>query len=410
MKNKIAKYEEGPIAKRLFAAIMDAVVFIFVFFGLALWVFTPIANAGLGYQDANDLGRRYHLASHLYLAQKTNDDGIIVNVAVKDSTGNMLDYSEATLYNYVTDDVSFYIDHLYYYYHNYKTGTDIELPAPTLTKTFDAFEDHFVAPDYNTPINGVLPVNLYTDTWFAEIILNIGNDNSLFKIDSSKETFVESIVLVDEAKKDDAITYLRNEAYEAASELYYSPYFQEIEKTVEAIQIFIFFPSFALSFFIFYLLVPLLMKDGETFGKKVCHLAVISIDGYKAKKRQIVFRQVLLFLAISFCAVVVGIGVTSFAIMALGVFILFILTLISKQKRSPHDYAAFTIVVDSIHSTWFKDQADEERHQKEIEDNMAKYRKYVPENKNLIQVGSEIVDENLKKEIEEDKKKSESEK
>ena len=69
---KISKYEPSPIAKRLFAGIMDAAVFIFVFLGLALWVFTPLSNPLFQYQDTVNIGRRYHLSSHLYLPQKIN--------------------------------------------------------------------------------------------------------------------------------------------------------------------------------------------------------------------------------------------------------------------------------------------------------------------------------------------------
>ena len=100
-----------------------------------------------------------------------------------------------------------------------------------------------------------------------------------------------------------------------------------------------------------------------------------------------------------------GIGLTSFAIMAAGVVLLFIGTLIPKNKRSIFDYAAYTIVIDSIHSVWFKNKEDEARHQQELEDNMSKYKKYIPENPNLIQVGSTIVDEKLKREIEQEKSK-----
>ena len=147
------------------------------------------------------------------------------------------------------------------------------------------------------------------------------------------------------------------------------------------------------------------MKDGQTLGKKTMNIAVISIDGYAAKKRQILFREILLFIVIGVLGVVVGIGLTSLAVIAVGVVLLFIGTLIPKNKRSIFDYAAFTIVIDSLHSVWFKTKEEEERHERELEDNMAKYKKYVPDNPNLIQVGSKIVDEKLLKEIEEEKSK-----
>lgn len=409
MSDKISKFEYAPLAKRVFAAIMDGAVFMFVFLLMALWVFRPIANAGLGYRETSELGYRYQLASHLYLAEKQDDNGNKVVVEVKDSTGDLLDYKVETLYYYTGEDISFYVGRVYYYYHNYKTGTDIELPQNTETKTWDAIADHFVSPDYKTPINGVLPVKYYTNDWFSKNVLELDKAETYFKIDDTKTDYVQSIVLIDEAKKADALKFLRNAAYEATKDFYFSDYYQGIEKTIERIQLFIFIPPFVISFLIFYFLFPLIFKGGETLGKKTMHLAVISFDGYKAKKRQIILRETILLIAMAFCAVVVGIGLTSIAIMALGTLILFIITLFSKYKRSPHDFAAYTIVVDGIHSVWFDNPEDEARHQKELDENMSKYNKFVDES-HLLQKGTEILDEGLKKEVEDNQNKTNSKK
>ena len=399
-KNSISKYEIAPIAKRLFAGIMDGVVFIFTFLALALWVFTPTADAGMGYNATADVGKRYQLGSHLYVPQKTDDNGNVINVEVKDSTGNYNDYRVSTLYSFDNSEPSFYINRIYYYYHNYKCGVDIELPSNS-----DYSVEQFSSPESNKEINGVLPVNLYTNEWFSKNILNIENEGTFFVIDSSNPDYLASISVKEGADAGAVRSFLRNQAYEATKDFYYSEYLQAIEKTIEGIQYFIFITPFALSYGIYVILIPLLMKDGETLGKKTMQIAVISMDGYKAKKRQILFREILLFIVIGILGVVVGIGLTSLAVIAVGVVLLFIGTLIPKNKRSVFDYAAYTIVIDAIHSTWFKNKEDEEQHRKQIEDNMSKYKKYVPDNPNLIQVGSTIVDEKLKKEIEEENNK-----
>lgn len=401
-KNKISRYEPAPMAKRLFAGIMDAAVFIFVFLAMALWVFTFIANAAFGYNDINNVGKRYHLATHLYLAQKIDDDGNLVVVPVKDSTGNMNDYSELTLYSSSNENPSFYIERIYYYYHNFKTNVDIELPT---NGEYDPINDHFASPEYNQEINGVLPVDLYTNEWFSKEILQVEEADSFFEIASESESYLASIKVKEGSNNSDVITFLKNRAYEATGDMYHSDYFQAIEKQIEKIQYFIFLPPFAISYGIFFILIPLLFKDGQTLGKKTMAVAVISFDGYSAKKRQIFFREVLLFIVIFLLGIVVGIGLTSFAIISAGVVLLFIGTLIPKNKRSIFDYAAYTIVIDSNHSVWFKNKVDEARHQQELEDNMSKYKKYIPENPNLIQVGSTIVDEKLKREIEQEKSK-----
>lgn len=401
-KNKISRYEPAPMAKRLFAGIMDAAVFIFVFLAMALWVFTSIANAAFGYNDINNVGKRYHLATHLFLAQKIDDDGNLVVVPVKDSTGNMNDYSELALYSSSNENPSFYIERIYYYYHNFKTNVDIELPT---NGEYDPINDHFASPEYSQEINGVLPVDLYTNEWFSKEILKVEEADSFFEIASESESYLASIKVKEGSNNSEVITFLKNRAYEATGDMYHSDYFQAIEKQIEKIQYFIFLPPFAISYGIFFILIPLLFKDGQTLGKKTMAVAVISFDGYSAKKRQILFREVLLFIVIFLLGIVVGIGLTSFAIIAAGVVLLFIGTLVPKNKRSIFDYAAYTIVIDSIHSVWFKNKVDESRHQQELEDNMSKYKKYIPENPNLIQVGSTIIDEKLKREIEQEKSK-----
>lgn len=169
-KKKISKFEAAPIAKRLFAAMMDAVVFLFTFFLLAVWVMTPIANAGMGYQDKNTIGETYQLASHLYLAQKLDDNGNVINVDVKDSTGKLSDYKSLVLYNSDNTSINFYINRIYYYYHNFKTNTDIELPT---FKEFDPIKDYFASPIYDQTIDGILPKDLYTNEWFSKTILKL---------------------------------------------------------------------------------------------------------------------------------------------------------------------------------------------------------------------------------------------
>ena len=204
----------------------------------------------------------------------------------------------------------------------------------------------------------------------------------------------------DETKKADAVTFLKEKAADGLADLSDSSYFDDLYNKRRWIDVFIYSVAFVLSYSIYFITIPLIFKDGETLGKKTMHLAVISYDGYSAKKRQILFRETLLLIVMAILGLVVGIGLTSLAIMSLGVVVLFLLTLVSKVKRSPFDFAAYTIVVDSIHSTWFKDKESEAQHEKELEENLSKYRKYTPDDSKLIQKGTEILDEELKKEVE----------
>ena len=64
------------------------------------------------------------------------------------------------------------------------------------------------------------------------------------------------------------------------------------------------------------------------------------------------------------------------------------------------------MVVDARKSVWYKDEFEETSMTKEFNENMKKYRKEPVQSKNVIQVGSTIVNEDIKKEIEESSSKS----
>ena len=378
MKNSLRSIHEGGLGKRMLAMIMDAAVFAFTMVALALWVFTPIVKATMNYDGLGVQGLKWEVFSKLYVSEVKDDAGNkqVVDITKVDVLNGELIYTP--LYNYTSADTNFYKDRLHYYYCCYKTGENLEVPEG---KDINDFR----SPDYNVPIkdkdgNEVLPKDYFTESWFASLI------------DGKSST-------------DD----YKNLSYEAVKDLREKPFFVELNKKIQNCQLVMILPAFGVSFLAFYLLVPLLYKNGETFGKKVMHLGLISKDGYAVKKRQIVFRQILLLIWVSFFSFIVGIGLTSLAILGVGVVIYLIATAISKTKRSPIDYAAYTYMIDTSKSVWFKDPEEEEKKEQELEEKMSKYRRYEPDKSHVIQVGTEIVNEQVKKELEEEKSKKSKE-
>lgn len=376
MKNSIRSIHEAGFGRRMVAMVMDAAVFVFTLIALALWVFTPIANSAMHYQDLNVQGLKWEVFSKLYVAEEVNIDDnsrrIVEITKFEETTGN-LEYTP--LYNYVSDDVNFYKERLHYYYCCYKTGENVDIiPGKD--------SEEFKCPDYNILIkdnsgNEVLPKDVFTDEWF--------------------NTLVEGKTTVDE---------YRNLSYTAVKDLREKEFFTKLNSQIGNCQLVIILPPFFISYLGFYLLVPLLFKNGETFGKKVMHIGFATKEGFEVKKRQIVFRQILILGWISFCSFIVGIGFTSLAILGVGMMIYLIATFISRTKRSPMDYAAYTYLIDTSKSVWFKDKKEEEEKEKELEEKMSKYRHYEPDQSHVIQVGTEIVNEDVKRELEEEKLKN----
>ena len=369
MKSEFVKIEQGNIALRIIGLIMDAILAFFVFMGLAGLVMTPIANSAFGYQDIQASQFRYQVASQLSILYETDDEQNVKTIytykdyaKINNDTKQIMLYEFEGLQDWKTKNtLAFYKERLQYYYCNYRTGYNIQVP-----KGYKAID--FTAPNYKD-----YPAAKYTEEWF---------NNKVWK---------------DCKKLDDA----KQLALKATEDFYFQDYYQEGNNSLKRIQLFLILPSFTLSFSIFFIIIPLCFKNGETLGKKTFHLGLLSKDGYAVKKRQIILRQVVLLLYCGLASFIIGIGVTSIATLFIAVFIYFVATMISKSKRSPFDYLAYTIVVDTQKSVWYKDEFEEMNMTKEFDENMKKYRKGPVQGKSVIQVGSEIVNEDIKKEVEE---------
>src|SRR5574344_511261 len=364
---------EAGIGKRLGAAILDGLVAIFLWLFLAMIVMTPIANAGLGYSANMNLGYQYQIASHLYVYQQQDDNGDISIVEVKDMTEKIDANKESQISS---------------------------LTKQTSSKTYDMVEDHFVSPDYldNVVDTQLKPVEYYTVKWFNNEILSVSDKGAEY-FDNTDENVLAAIKEGVDADK--AITFLNSLISNAQGDLYYRDYYVKINNTIKLNQVFIIIPPYISVMGILYLLIPMLSKNGETIGKKFCHLAVISKDGYSAKKRQILFRFFVFFVEISLSLFAIGVNFTSIATLGVGVFILLMATLISKSHRAPHDYAALTLEIDAQKSVWFDSPEIEQRHIDELKAKMERYKSSKVENKNIIQIGGKIIDEDLKKQVEE---------
>ena len=99
MSDKISKFESAGMAKRLWANLMDGALFVFAYFIIAMWIFTPLANVFFDYNSKNELGNQYKFTSHLTVNQKRNDDGVLEIVEVKDSAGDYTPLSTSRRYS-----------------------------------------------------------------------------------------------------------------------------------------------------------------------------------------------------------------------------------------------------------------------------------------------------------------------
>lgn len=371
MKSELRSLREANLAKRILATIMDGALFIFTFFFLATLVFTPISNKVFDVQNIEAKELSYAVNSHLYVVEQQNDEGKYE--IINPNELNTARFKVEELTRYKDKEVSFYLERVKYYYLNFKTGVDITYPEGKDI-------ENYRAPNFDKEIKNdegeyVMPKDYYTEAWFAQKI--------------------SSITSPEEA---------RNFAAQAIKDFSTSSYIKNIDKIIKKSQILIIVPSFVISFSIFLFVIPLIFKNGETLGKKTFQLGFVTKDGFDIKRRQIVIRQLALFLYVSIFTFAVGFEMlTCFATLSLGVAIYFVITAISKTKRSFLDCFTYVYLIDTKKSVWFHDEIEEEKFEQQVENNLSKLNEVPVENKHIIQIGNKIVDEKLKEEIKQEK-------
>ena len=268
--------------------------------------------------------------------------------------------------------------------------------------------DHSVSPDYqeNVKDTTTLPKDYYTENWFNKEILKVETElgQTYFSCpDLSTKATIAIDVSVAENKA--AINkYLYDLIYTAMGDMYYRPYYVAINNAIKSSQLLVILPPFFLVLFVYYLIIPLIMKNGETLAKKFLKIALVNKDGYAIKKRQTIYRFSVFLVWSTLFAFIVGIGTSSLATLGFGYFIMFVWMLIDKKHRCPQDLLAMTQEVDANKSVWFIDAKDEQKHNDSIKAKMDRYKSTKFINSNIIQIDGKILDENLAKEVEENQK------
>ena len=412
--------KNAPLFKRIFAAILDAAFFVLLFLLTSSFIMTPIVDSTMGLRENVLLGYQYETASHLYVlcqvvSVETGEDKII---EVKDYTEQINPRNESGIRGISTRkevDHSYLIDHVKYYYLSYKTGVDVVMPNNTASHTYDMVKDHFVDPAYETKnAEGKLPKEIYTLDWFEKDILKIGSEEAIYEVDADhnyvltaafKNKYTDPTKSEEENNKNilyEAKKYASDIVYNAQKDLFYTKIIQDINHNVTVANNFAIVTAAVFSMLIVYLLFPMIFANGETLGKLTMKICLVNKLDYRVTKPQVLLRQLLFILMMLVVAFVFDVGMGSLVTVGIGAFIFMMVTLFVPNNRSLHDLAAGTRVIDSKNSVFFKDAESEEKAAQKLKENMEKYRSNKVENKNIIQVGSKIVDEKLKEELEQE--------
>lgn len=102
--------------------------------------------------------------------------------------------------------------------------------------------------------------------------------------------------------------------------------------------------------FIFYFIIPICSKNGETIGKYILGLGVLSANGYVLKKYYHIPRY------FGFFILEMAGGICSFGGLFLVSYLMFCFT---KKRRCIHDFIGNCVVIDKKASVWFYDKDQE---------------------------------------------------
>ena len=118
------------------------------------------------------------------------------------------------------------------------------------------------------------------------------------------------------------------------------------------------YPSILVSPLIFFALIPGLMKNGVTLGKKICRIALVSTTGYQAKAWQIAVHYG--FIILVFYLFLIPSAMTMFMIASLILVLDYMAMILTRYHQSVHSMIAHTLSLDSANSVWFASRETED--------------------------------------------------
>lgn len=107
---------------------------------------------------------------------------------------------------------------------------------------------------------------------------------------------------------------------------------------------------------VFFLIIPLCRKDGESLGKLIFGIKVVGAEGFRINKLQRIFRPLLVTL-LHLAALIPNVGI-GLAIYFIGAIASFLMMALGKKRMNIHERITRTIVVDKKYSIIFSSLHD----------------------------------------------------
>ena len=365
MEIKDIKY--ANLGRRVLGIILDLIFFII----LLLFFYLPVVEGyvDIGFHNAQVLNdvKALQVYSGLFADRSEENQEPLTNVSLigrEELTdennyftfGSYKVYLNATYNFYTNKDLSFHNELLEMIFS--KTDiSDSELNYWFNTQVLNIdqsldYDVYYLENDdlYSSPLNDNCKVK-ETITFKGETFTKTSDDNR-----QNQEYILASIKIFSDTldfpgKYQEALLHLRN-----TNE--YSNYYLQLER-ISRYEAYI---AIAISGLIYFLIIPLFFKNGETFGMKIVHVGLVNSLEYQVSKPQV-------FLKNFFILAEIFVGIFTFFLVFLIDYIVMIFT---KRHRSFSDLIAATVVIDTKTSVWFVSRSVEEKLISQIEENLKK--------------------------------------
>ena len=298
----IDQYQQPKMISRIGASVLDLALYILLSLIILTVAGVFVGKEGTDFSNANSL-----ISDHIKYSR----------LAKEDEKNGYVAYNDTESLTINDDGQSLIIDSVSYFYCSYLTGLNIK----------DGLE---ASLDYDKEIkvdnNYYLPQDYYTVAYFNEEILGLpkpgeighsdyfiyqsnGEEKDYTKIGVVSPDFIEEVqingVATKRLKNDTKLTKMLNNIYNDAIKVFYKQ--KSIKNATSVINntnTVLMLVSTLPTFFIFYVLLPLLSPFGQTLGKRLLSLGVTDSNGYLVKKWRTLLRAVpLLGVVIYICLV-----------------------------------------------------------------------------------------------------------
>ena len=200
----------------------------------------------------------------------------------------------------------------------------------------------------------------YTIDWFNENILDI-NEDIQYKVFEVKNPGEIGVV------KEGADPILVNKVVQAGYVWSISDIFNDLANVkkanihYETLSAISYVASMFIAGSITYILIPWLLKDGQTVGKKVFGLGLATSNGYKFRNKQLLMRfmPAAVMIVALFLLMYVDIFL-DLSIVGIVFLVSFAVAMSSPKHMALHDFTAQSIVVDLKNSKLFETMVEEE--------------------------------------------------